>query len=97
MEGKNADIMKIFVAKAADIVKMRRFGYWSTLVMRKDIHPEYQKPWKDIHNIWQWGITDSDLRNQMKSLKFEEIYYKNHGWFSTLPAFEDHSFVFVKS
>ena len=63
----------------------------------QDIHPEYQKPWKDIHNIWQWGITDSDLRNQMKSLKFEEIYYKNHGWFSTLPAFEDHSFVFVKS
>ena len=63
----------------------------------QDIHPEYQKPWKDIHNFWQWGITDSDLRNQMKNLKFEEIYYKNHGRFSNLPAFENHSFVFVKS
>ena len=63
----------------------------------QEIHPEYQKPWKDIHNIWQWGITDSDLRNQMKSLGFEEIYYKNHGRFSSLPAFEDHSFIFVKS
>ena len=35
--------MKIFVAKAADIVKMRGFGCWSTLDMKKDIHPEYHK------------------------------------------------------
>jgi len=28
---------------------------------KNEIHPEYEKPWKDIHNITQWGITDHSL------------------------------------
>jgi hypothetical protein len=61
-----------------------------------EIHPQYKKPWKDIHNIFQWGITDSDLRATMNSLGFTEVHYKNHGRFSNLPAFENHAFIFVK-
>ncbi|MFZ4621519.1 MAG: hypothetical protein ACOYNS_13240 [Bacteroidota bacterium] len=61
-----------------------------------EIHPEYKKPWKDIHNIFQWGITDEDLRATMEGFGFKEMYYKNHGRFSNLPAFENHAFIFVK-
>lgn len=61
-----------------------------------EIHPQYKKPWKDIHNIFQWGITDDDLRRTMSGLGFSEVYYKNYGRFSNLPAFENHAFVFVK-
>lgn len=25
------------------------------------IHPKHGRPYRDIHNIWQWGIVDSDL------------------------------------
>ncbi len=61
-----------------------------------EMHPEYKKPWKDIHNIFQWGITDDDLRTTMDGLGYREAHYKNHGRFSNLPAFENHAFIFVK-
>jgi hypothetical protein len=61
-----------------------------------EIHPDYHKPWKDIHNIFQWGITDSDLRSTMEHLGFQEMYFRNHGRFSNLSAFENHAFIFLK-
>lgn len=30
---------------------------------------------RNLHNIWQWGITDNDLRNVMKKLNFKEIHF----------------------
>lgn len=63
---------------------------------KNEIHPEYGKPWKDIHNITQWGITDQSLRNLMKRLGFREVFYKNYGMFINLPAFEEHAFIFMK-
>jgi hypothetical protein len=61
-----------------------------------EIHPEYGKPWKDIHNIWQWGITDHGLRSAMADLGYQERLYRNYGTFSDLRSFEDHGFVFVR-
>jgi hypothetical protein len=61
-----------------------------------EIHPSYGKPWRDIHNIFQWGITDADLRAHMKDLGYHELSYRNYGQFSDLPAFENHSFVFKR-
>jgi hypothetical protein len=58
--------------------------------------PVYGKPWRDIHNIFQWGITDADLRSFLKTLGFREVFYANHGQFSNLAAFENHGFIFVK-
>ena len=62
-----------------------------------EMHPVFQKPWLDIHNIFQWAITDRDLRNVMTGLGFREVYYRNHGRFSNMPAFENHAFVFTRS
>lgn len=61
-----------------------------------EIHPTYGKPWRDIHNIFQWGITDEGLRAVMAGLGFREYYYRNLGRFSNLPAFENHAFIFVR-
>jgi len=63
---------------------------------RDEIHPLYGKPWKDIHNISQWGITDAGLRSVMSGLGYREAYFRNHGIFVGLPAFEEHAFVFVR-
>ncbi len=63
---------------------------------REEIHPVYQKPWKDIHNITQWGITDEALRAAMARLGYREAYFKKFGMFVGLPAFEEHAFVFVR-
>lgn len=61
-----------------------------------EIHPKYKKPWRDIHNIFQWGITDQDLRAKMLHLGFREVFFRNCGRFSNLSAFENHAFIFVR-
>lgn len=61
-----------------------------------EINPYYGRPWRDLHNIWQWGITDRDLKNAMEKLGFQLVHYRNHGQFAHLANFEDHAFVFEK-
>ncbi len=61
-----------------------------------EIHPAYGKPWRDIHNIFQWGITDKGLRAQMEKLGYRERFFANYGQFSDLPAFENHGFIFTR-
>jgi hypothetical protein len=63
---------------------------------KDEIHPKYKKPLKDIHNIFQWGITDNGLRSTMNRLGYREAYFKNYGMFVDLPAFENHAFIFMK-
>lgn len=62
----------------------------------EEIHPVYGKPWKDIHNVTQWGITDAALREVMARCGFTEVYFRNYGMFVGLPAFEEHAFIFVR-
>lgn len=60
------------------------------------MHPEHKRPYRDIHNIWQWGITDQDLVRVLREEGFEQVLYKNHGMWGNLKNFEGHAFVFVK-
>ena len=60
-------------------------------------HPQHQRPWRDIHNVWQWGITDSDLQQTMKGLGFKQVHYQNCGRFGKLKNFHNHAFIFQKS
>ena len=61
-----------------------------------EIHPQHKRIWRDIHNVWQWGITDRDLLRTMENLGFKMQYYKNCGRFGTLPNFENHALLFQK-
>ena len=74
----------------------RRDFYKYVYDHKYELHPRYQKPWGDIHNIIQWGITDSALRSTMTSLGFKEMYFHSFGRFIDIPALEDHAFVFRK-
>ena len=70
---------------------------YDTLFQKLDeIHPQHNRPYRDIHNIWQWGITDTDLIDHMHSLGFTMQFYKNAGPFGTLKNFENHAFVFSR-
>jgi hypothetical protein len=62
-----------------------------------EIHPQHKRIWRDIHNVWQWGITDRDLLRTMEDLGYKMQFYKNYGRFGSLPNFENHGFVFQKS
>jgi hypothetical protein len=40
------------------------------------------RPWRDVHDVWQWGITDADLRAKLSELGFTLVHFENHGsWF----------------
>lgn len=59
-------------------------------------HPDHDRTWRDVHHIWQWGITDAALESKMSDLGYELKYKKNCGRFGRLPNFENHAFIFVR-
>lgn len=71
-------------------------GYKNLFDRPNEIHPQHKRPWRDIHNVWQWGITDGDLTGKMKQLGFGVVYQNNHGQFSDFTSFENHAFVFLR-
>jgi hypothetical protein len=65
-----------------------------------EMNHDHNRIWRDIHAVWQWGITDDDLLRTMAELGFKKVYYKSLGNFRTLHGtlknFEDHAFVFQR-
>jgi hypothetical protein len=51
---------------------------------------------RDVHHIWQWGITDADLEAKVAGLGFKLLHKKNCGRFGRLPNFENHAFIFAR-
>lgn len=62
-----------------------------------EIHPHENRTWRDIHPVWQWGITNRDLLRTMEELNFTLRWHRNNGPFRSLPNFENHAFVFQKT
>ncbi len=58
--------------------------------------PGRGRPWRDVHEIWQWGITDEDLVGVAERFGFEVAYSENLGRWRGLAEFEDHAFVFAR-
>jgi len=51
---------------------------------------------RDVHRIWQWGITDADLLAKMQDLGYRFRFFVNDGRFGSLKSFENHAFVFSR-
>jgi hypothetical protein len=60
------------------------------------LHPDHNRIWRDVHHVWQWGITTADLLFTMHELGFQLEYLKSHGEFNNLPNFSEQAFVFRK-
>jgi hypothetical protein len=52
------------------------------------------RPWRDVHDIWQWGITDRDLTDRMAVLGFGVRFFENTGPWHGLERFHESAFVF---
>ncbi|AMO35704.1 glycosyltransferase [Thauera humireducens] len=59
-------------------------------------HPAHDRNWRDVHHIWQWGITDDDLIATMATLGFEPVFSHNWGQVLDLARFENHAFIFSR-
>lgn len=81
----------------ASVPKIRNEAVYRAAIDRPDeINPAHGRPNRDVHHIWQWGITDTDLISRMRSLGFALRYFQDHGYFWQLENFRNHSFIFEK-
>jgi hypothetical protein len=74
----------------------RQENYKNLFGKLDEIHPDHGRPWRDVHHIWQWGITDADLEAKVAELGFKLLHKKNCGRFGRLPNFENHAFIFAR-
>lgn len=74
----------------------RREPYRSLFKKLDEKHPDHDRRWKDVHHIWQWGITDADLTSKLGALGFRQEFSKNCGRFGRLQNFENHGFIYIK-
>jgi glycosyltransferase involved in cell wall biosynthesis len=64
---------------------------------KDEINPSHKKPWKDIHNVWQWGITDEDIIKTMKRCGFKQTFHENYGSWNCHKYFDACGFIFNKN
>jgi hypothetical protein len=73
-------------------------GPYDGLFSRLDeVHPQHQRRWRDVHNVWQWGIVDADLMAVMSRLGFTLQLYRNCGPFGRLKDFRNHLFIYTRT
>jgi hypothetical protein len=61
-----------------------------------EVNPQRGRPWRDVHDIWQWGITDDGLIARMAELGFEPTHSQNKGPWRGLDRFHESAFVFAR-
>ena len=61
-----------------------------------EVHPVHDRPWRDVHHIWQWGITDADLEAKASELGYRRAFYEDVGQFPGLENFRNRSFIFAR-
>jgi hypothetical protein len=62
-----------------------------------EVNPKRGRPWRDVHDVWQWGITDAGLRATMADLGFAVAFAEQHGRWRGLADFEDCAYVFHRA
>jgi hypothetical protein len=49
---------------------------WSQL---DELHPRYGRPYRDVHEYWQWGLPDRARRELLEGLGWSCVYWADHG------------------
>lgn len=79
-----------------NIPHSREESLYSDIFSRFPEKLDENRTYRDCPAIWQWGITDEDLIDTMKSLEYTMVYYKDCGRFGDLPSFRDRAFIFAR-
>lgn len=61
-----------------------------------EINPKRGRPWRDVHDVWQWGITDADLKAVMAELGYVVAFEEHKDRWRGLADFRDCAYVFVR-
>jgi hypothetical protein len=60
----------------------------------EEVNEQRGRRWRDVHDIWQWGITDRDLTDRMAELGFGLRRFEETGRWHGLDRFHEAAFVF---
>jgi hypothetical protein len=72
-------------------------GLYDGLFGRLDeFHEARGRMWRDVHDIWQWGIPDDDLTARMTELGYALRLQENTGPWQGLDRFHEGVFVFQR-
>jgi hypothetical protein len=55
------------------------------------------RAWRDVHDVWQWGITDADLVARMADLGFAVAAHADRGPWRGLEQFSEVGFAFART
>lgn len=61
-----------------------------------EVNERRQRPWRDVHDIWQWGIDDESLVGVMEGLGFSCRFHSNNGPWRGSDSFHEGAFIFVR-
>jgi len=61
-----------------------------------EVDPASGRRYRDVRDIWQWGIVDRDLVAALERLGFALAYYEDAGPWEGLSTFNRCSFVFLR-
>ncbi len=61
-----------------------------------EINPRRNQPWREVHDVWQWGITDDALVERMADLGFRVHTQENTGPWLGSEHFHESAFVFAR-
>ena len=59
-------------------------------------HPDHDRTWRDVHHIWQWGITDEDLVSVAEACGMRLVHRADLGKFGRLVNFRNRGFIFTR-
>jgi hypothetical protein len=59
-----------------------------------EVNERRGRAWRDVHDIWQWGISDDDLVAAAERLGYECVWRRDEGSWRGLDAFHAGAFVF---
>jgi hypothetical protein len=59
--------------------------------------PHRGRTWRDVHDVWQWGIGDSALTSKMEGLGFKLIHREDGGPWMGSAYFDNVAYVFTRA
>jgi hypothetical protein len=88
-------LLELGAQEYVDAVPEKEF-HRAALEKLDEINPDRGRPWRDVHDIWQWGITEDSLRRTMSDLGFVCAYSENRGIWRGLEHFDDCGYIFCR-
>jgi hypothetical protein len=73
--------------------------YLDLLEKADQLHPRYSdgRTYRDMHDVWQWGITDEDLKRKLEKCGFRVTYERDCGEWPGVEEIRNKAFIFERA